>query len=130
MNYLLDTHIFLWALISPAKLSERCKEILMHYEEVYISPIVFWEISLKYALGKITLKGVKPEDLLSKTNDLKLKTLDFKSEDALSFYKLPKHHTDPFDRMLVWQAIRNNLALISHNSQLQHYESEGLKLIW
>jgi PIN domain nuclease of toxin-antitoxin system len=130
MKYLLDTHIFLWALISPAKLSDRCKEIVMCNEDVYISPVIFWEISIKYGLGKITLEGIKPEELLTKAKGLQLQTLEFKNEDALSFYRLPKYHTDPFDRMLVWQAIRNNMVLISHDSQLAHYEPDGLKLVW
>ena len=132
MNCLLDTHAFLWAAFSPKKLSRRAREAILDPEnEVFVSVVTFWEISLKYALGKIELAGVVPEDLPDAARRMGCEVLELDSEDAASFHKLSRAtHKDPFDRMLVYQAIRRHKRLISCDSALAGYAPQGLELLW
>lgn len=129
-GYLLDTHSFLWSIWQPEKLGQQAVAVLENADNnVFVSSITFWEISLKYALGKLTL-GCKPDDLLKVADDMSLAKLSLSPEEAALFYQLPKlPHKDPFDRMLIWQAISRDLVLISHDSQFEHYNQYGLKVI-
>lgn len=131
MNYLLDTHIFIWALFEPEKLSGRAVDILSDPEKaVYISPITFWEIAVKYALGKLEMKDIAPDELPDAAGRMHLETLALTPEDAATFHKLPKiRHKDPFDRMIIWQAIRHHMTLISRDSKFPEYRDFGLAVI-
>jgi PIN domain nuclease of toxin-antitoxin system len=85
---------------------------------------------LKYSLGKLTL-GCKPDDLLTVADDMGFEKLLLIPEEAALFYKLPKFsHKDPFDRMLIRQAISRDLVLISKDSQFEDYSQVGLKVVW
>lgn len=132
MNYLLDTHVFLWSVFEPDKLSGSVREALKKTETaVSISVVTFWEIALKYALGKLVLKNCTPEDLVITADRLSFNTLGLSRADASSFHQLPKKkHKDPFDRMIVWQAIQNNCILISKDGDLGSYKEIGLKIFW
>ena len=130
MKYLLDTHTFIWMMISPQKLSEKVIYILQNESEVYASPIVLWEISIKYGLGKIELNNTTPEELWRGAEKMGIVILPLNADDAASFYKLEKIHKDPFDRMLVWQSLKNDLILLSKDNRLKEYEKSGLQLIW
>ncbi len=130
MKYLLDTHTFIWLMISPEKLSDKCRKIIVSSQDMYISSVALWEISIKFGLGKMELTGVLPEELLEQSKALRIQVMDFNSNDVISFYKLARHHKDPFDRMLVWQSIRNNMTLLSKDNRLELYEENGLQLIW
>ena len=89
------------------------------------------EISLKFGLGKIELEGTAPEDLPDVARRMGCDVLALDAEDAASFHKLPRTaHRDPFDRMLVYQAIRRHKRLISHDAALGIYAPQGLELLW
>ena len=131
MKYLLDTHTLLWALSSPNKLSKDVKEIISQTKhQTYVSTISLWEISMKYQLRKLELHGFLPGELpqLIKKSGFTIKNID--SEIASTFYKLPRLHKDPFDRMLIWQAIREGLILVSCNKTFSDYENCGLSVFW
>lgn len=130
-NYLLDTHSFLWSIWQPDKLGQQAITVLEKTDNnVFVSSITFWEISLKYSLGKLTL-GCTPDDLLKVADDMGFAKISLSLEEAALFYQLPKlSHKDPFDRMLIWQAISRNLVLISQDSQFDHYSQYGLQVIW
>jgi PIN domain nuclease of toxin-antitoxin system len=132
MNCLLDTHAFLWAAFIPRKLSVRAHKALIDPEnEVFVSVVSFWEISLKFSLGKIEMAGVAPEDLPDVARRMGCELLELDSEDAASFHKLSRAaHKDPFDRMLVYQAIRRHKRLISCDAALAVYAPQGLELLW
>ena len=132
MNYLLDTHSFLWSLFSPDQLSKSAmEEIKSPDNDVSISVITLWEISLKYALGKLELEGIKPEELPEYAGETGVDILSLNPLDAASFHKLPRfEHKDPFDRLLIWQAIQQKLVLISKDSQFEKYRAFGLKRFW
>ena len=132
MSYLLDTHTFLWAAFNPAKLSSRARKILTDPgHDVAVSAITFWEIALKAGLGKITLEGCTPEDLPAAAKAMRIDILVPDAADMASFGQLPRAaHKDPFDRMIVWQAIRQSRILISKDTGLGAYREHGLELIW
>jgi len=130
-EYLLDTHSFLWAIFEPEKLGEKTMAILKNpHNTIYVSSITFWEISLKYASGKLELTCT-PEKLIQTAYKMGLKTIALSIEEAALFYQLPKLlHKDPFDRMLIWQAISHHLIFISKDNQFENYQEYGLKIVW
>lgn len=132
MNYLLDTHAFLWIIFDDDKLSSKVKDVVSDLESrLYVSIITYWEIALKYALGKLELEGILPAELPHIAEELSLETLNVSPQEAVTFYKLPKtHHKDPFDRMIIWQAISSNLTLLSKDRNIKEYQQFGLKFLW
>lgn len=132
MKYISDTHIFLWTLFSPQKISKRVKDILLDAELTkYVSIITFWEISLKFSLGKIDLRGVLPDKLPNIAEKTGFEILNLDADTASSFYKLPKiRNKDPFDRMLAWQAISKDCFLLSRDKELLNYKAHGLNIVW
>ncbi len=132
MNCLLDTHAFLWAVFSPNKLSRAARAAVADTgNAVHLSTISFWEISLKFALGKLTLTGCTPETLVAVANDMGLSLITPDADESASFHRLPRlPHRDPFDRMLVWQAIRRDLVLVTRDAALPVYHDAGLRTLW
>ncbi len=131
MKYLIDTHIFLWSLFSPEKISGHVAKIITESgNRIFVSTITFWEIALKFSLKKLKLEGITPDVLPQFANKMNFELLRLSAEDAASFYHLPRiTHKDPFDRMLIWQAIREKMVLISKDSKLAAYEDYGLKML-
>ena len=132
MNCLLDTHTFLWTLFEPSQLSSVAKAAIQDHQNTgHVSSVTFWEISLKFSLGKLVLKNCKPEDLIEMIRKLDFEILELRPPEAATFYQLPRTpHKDPFDRMLIWQAIQNDLTLISRDKDFQTYRQWGLKTLW
>ncbi|MBC2705974.1 type II toxin-antitoxin system VapC family toxin [Desulfobacula sp.] len=132
MNLLLDTHVFLWSLFTPDKLSETViHEIKSPNNDVAVSVVTFWEISLKYALGKLELTGVKPEDLPDFADQMSLEILPITAAEASTFYKLPRlTHKDPFDRIIIWQAIQRKMILVTKDRGFKEYHKLGLRTFW
>ena len=132
MNYLLDTHTFLWAVFSPNKLSAKSKKEIRSVENrICLSSITFWEISLKFALGKIELENCKPDEMPDLAMKMGLEIIQPTAQENASFYQLPKvQHKDPFDRMIIWQSIQQQLVLISKDGGLEEYRAFGLQILW
>ena len=131
MNYLVDTHYLLWSLIEPSRLKKRALEILTDIETLkYVSKISFWEIALKYSIGKLKLEGTTPAEILNASRESGFKVLDISEDDIVTSHLLPfiENHKDPFDRLIVWQCIRNDIVLISADIRLRGYEPHGLKV--
>ncbi|MGB1249392.1 MAG: type II toxin-antitoxin system VapC family toxin [Candidatus Promineifilaceae bacterium] len=132
MIYLLDTHIILWSLFEPNKLSASIRAILENDSDTkYVSGVNLWEISLKYSLGKLELGGMTPEELLDIILKAGYDVLELESRLLATSYQLPKKpdHRDPFDRLLIWQAISNNYTLLSQDTKITQYHDSGLDLI-
>jgi PIN domain nuclease of toxin-antitoxin system len=132
MNYLLDTHYILWILFNPEIIKENIIAILEDENSVkYISGINLWEISLKYSLGKLELEDTNPDEIFEALNNSGFELLEVNNQLYSSYYKLPKkvNHKDPFDRMLIWQAINHDFTLISNDQKIRQYINNGLKLI-
>lgn len=133
MKLLLDTHAFLWSLVDPDRLSELARQaIVLPENQVCVSAISFWEIALKAGLGKLTLQGIAPESLTEAALNQGFTLLPLEPELAAGYGKLPRHpdHRDPFDRMLIWQAMASGLVLVSRDRRLAEHAPEGLKLLW
>ncbi len=119
MRILIDTHIYLWALSHPEKLSEtRRYELESSDNEVLLSAISIAELMIKHSIGKIDIQF----DPIEMAHAIGLKVLNFSGEDAMVLGKLPLHHRDPFDRMLVAQAMTNRLSLMSDDTKLLPYD--------
>jgi PIN domain nuclease of toxin-antitoxin system len=129
MNYILDTHILLWTRLDPSRLSKSQRSILESSADLkFISTITIWELSLKFSLGKLDLGGHTPEEFMSSAYKLGLQVLPPTLDQFASFHRLPKNvaHKDPFDRMLIWQAIQSDMCLVSSDTKLAAYEVYGL----
>lgn len=130
MNLLIDTHIFLWLLFNPQKIDKRYTKLLEAPENsIFLSDISLWEISLKCSIGKLSLNGVTPEQLPPLAKTMGIQSLSLSTESACSFHQLPRlKHKDPFDRMLIWQAIEGKYSLVSNDGSFVEYEQFGLTL--
>ena len=132
MNFLIDTHTFLWYLMKPENLSASARKLISDStNEIHISYVSFWELSLKYSLGKLELYDIKPEDFPKLSVRFDLKRIAISENDVTTFHQLlPALHKDPFDRMIAWQAITRNLTLLSKDHRLKVYEAVGLRIAW
>ena len=132
MNYLLDTHTFLWALFSPELLSGKAAGLIRNPDNfICVSAVSMWEISLKYALGKLELTNILPDNLPDAAEQMGLDILPLEARDAATFYRLPHFgHKDPFDRLIIWQAILHKMTLISKDAKFGEYKKIGLKNVW
>jgi PIN domain nuclease of toxin-antitoxin system len=129
-KYLVDTHILLWSFIEPEKLSDKIKELLLDEDnDIYYSPVNLWEISIKYGLKKLELNGLTPEEFYKELKDSHYLCKEVNNEDLITNYQLLIHHRDPFDRFLIWEAIRNDFILMSIDSNIELYKKDGLKVI-
>lgn len=98
---------------------------------IYVSAVSYWEISLKFAIGKLELDGVHPEELPETARESGIESIALTGEIAASFHQFPKiEHKDPFDRIIIWQTIKEKMILISKDKQMDAYERFGLKLVW
>jgi PIN domain nuclease of toxin-antitoxin system len=131
MNFLVDTHILLWSFLDTTKLSGKIKSILLdENNDIYYSPINLWEISIKYGLKKLSLNSGTPDDFFEELNNSYYLCKKIDNMDMIMSYKLPMYHKDPFDRFLIWEAIRNNFILISVDENMELYKNNGLKVVY
>lgn len=133
MTYLLDTHYMLWALTDTKRLPKKVKEILTNPEcRVVVSAISFWEVSLKSSLGKLELKGkgFTPEQLPGFCKQIGFEVKGLSAETCSTYHKLKAtYHKDPFDRMLIWEAITNDYTFITVDANIGKYITEGLSIL-
>lgn len=131
-NYLIDTHVFLWLNFSPEKLPKTILSKLQNRQnQVFVSVISFWEISLKYQLGKLSLSGILPHELLPIAAQMGIEVANISPIEFARFFQLPSvdGHKDPFDRLIIWQCIMQNKTLVSHDSKLNEYLKLGLHVL-
>ncbi len=131
MTYLPDTHYMLWAIADTKKLSKSVKDIITNSEnKIIVSAVSFWEVSLKSSLGKLGITGFSPEDFPGACLQVGFEIKSLAAKDSSTYHKLTaNYHKDPFDRMLIWQAISNNYTLISADGNVKKYTPVGLKII-
>jgi len=127
MKLLLDTHTFLWWITDDPQLSTKARELISDgYNILYWSAASSWEVSIKYALGRMPLPEVPEQFLPAEIEKNRLESLPIIDAHAFQAGQLPHHHRDLFDRMLVAQAQVESLALLSNDRQLNHYDVEIL----
>jgi PIN domain nuclease of toxin-antitoxin system len=115
---LLDTHVVLWWLADDPTLSDEIKKKIDQEVDVYVSAVSVSEIGIKQQLGKIKA----PVDLLEQIRDSELPNLPITSDHAIEAIRLPLHHRDPFDRMLVAQARCEHLTLVTRDHHAREYD--------
>jgi PIN domain nuclease of toxin-antitoxin system len=117
LRLLLDTHVLLWWLADDPALSKQARALIANEPEVFASAASAWEIAIKRALGKLQA----PEDLLSVLEAGGIRGLPIDFQHAAVAGALPRHHDDPFDRMLVAQAQREGLTLLTSDPRISRY---------
>ena len=126
MQLLLDTHAFLWWLDTTEKLSERALQACEDTENsIYLSIASMWELQLKINLGKLKIMDTLAS-AITKQREQGLQLLDIRPEHIYATANLPEIHADPFDRLLVAQALTENMTLITANRKLALYPAPVL----
>lgn len=118
MRLLLDTHILLWALQGLRHLPSQARRLMDAADEVHVSSVSLWETSIKLAVGKLRVDMVR---LQAELQAAAFAELPVSWAHAAAVRKLPALHNDPFDRMLVAQALHEPLALLTHDEALAPY---------
>ncbi|MCL2441811.1 MAG: type II toxin-antitoxin system VapC family toxin [Treponema sp.] len=133
MIYLLDTHTLIWTILSSNNLSKKSKEIIFNKSnEICVSTVSFWEISIKSRIKKYSFENINILDIPNYVRKMDFSIIDLQENETITFHKLPlkENHKDPFDRMLIWQAMTKNMTIISKDELFNQYKIDGLKLIW
>jgi PIN domain nuclease of toxin-antitoxin system len=118
LNLLLDTHILIWWLTASNRLSKTARQVIVDADSVYVSAASIWEIAIKVARGKLQVEG----DLQQHLAGNQFQELPVRVAHAVAAARLPRHHGDPFDRMLAAQAARESLTLLTSDERLKAYD--------
>jgi PIN domain nuclease of toxin-antitoxin system len=118
MRLLLDTHVFLWAVANSTHLKAPTRRLIDSAEAVYVSAASIWEISIKARLGKIE---ADPDQLVDAIDASGFVELPVSARHASGVARLEPHHNDPFDRLLVAQALMEPLRLLTADAILLKY---------
>jgi len=123
LRLLLDTHILLWTALSPARIARACRtEIENPDNEVFVSLVSAWEIAIKQSLGKLDLAKPAERWVPEVVGRSGFAWAPFGPSDALRVRALPWHHRDPFDRLLIANAIEQGLTLATHDEAIAAYD--------
>jgi PIN domain nuclease of toxin-antitoxin system len=117
MRLLLDTHVLLWGLNNPARLGKKTRS-LIERSEVLVSAASLWEISIKASLGKLK---IKPQDVFDAIEPSGFDLLPVQAVHAIEVFSLGAVHGDPFDRLLVAQAMSERITLLTFDATLTGY---------
>ena len=128
MKLLLDTCVFLWLMMDSKKISPTLREILANpANRRYLSAVSVWEAVVKWQNGKLHLPKAPVEFFKETRTRGKVRPLVLEDEAVLQLAKLPKLHNDPFDRMLICQAIENGMTIVTPDELIGQYP---IKTLW
>lgn len=129
MRVLLDTHVFIWFNLDDPRLSARARQVVMDGQNtVVLSATSAWEIAIKASLGRMPDMGALPgEYVLSRMQHYGMEALPVRMEHALRVAELPHVHGDPFDRLLVAQALAEGLPVVTGDENFARY---GVEVVW
>lgn len=123
-GYLLDTHVLLWWMTEPERLSSAAFDAIKKSRNaVYVSSAAAWEMAIKKTLGRLDF----PANLVEILQQDHIDVLPISLQHALSVGELPLHHQDPFDRMQIAQALHEDLVLITSDALIRQYDVPVLK---
>ena len=123
-GYLLDTHALLWWLHEPEALSAEAREVIEHERNtVHLSAATGWEIGIKSAIGQLNV----PNHLMQTVQDQSFVALPITFKVGLAVASLPFHHRDPFDRLMIAQALAEDLVLITRDAHMRLYDVAQLR---
>lgn len=118
MTFIIDTQIFLWAVVEPDRLSLMQKSMLQsRAHTVFLSSVSVTELMIKSSVGKLEI----PFDPVETAHTIGFELLDYRGEDALFLKELPFHHKDPFDRMIITQSMAHNYPVMTVDAKFKHY---------
>lgn len=127
MNLLLDTHVFIWLSLTPERLSQQVTDLLMDETNLwFLSLASVWEMQIKRQLGKLSLNLPLPELIASQQQTNGLQLLPIELNHIFTLENLPQFHRDPFDRLLIAQAITEQIPLLSIDTVFDHYPVQRL----
>jgi PIN domain nuclease of toxin-antitoxin system len=118
MRLLLDSHIYLWALTDDPKLTKPMRKMVTSADEVFVSAATVWELSIKIARGNLEASA---SDILAGIDKLGARELPISALHAVQVRHLPPLHRDPFDRLLIGQAVQEQMAFLTHDAILGAY---------
>ncbi|HEY5931709.1 MAG TPA: type II toxin-antitoxin system VapC family toxin [Nitrospira sp.] len=122
MKYLLDTCTFLWIIAGAKELSPTVKELFTNpANEVLLSVVSVWELSVKHSLGKLPLPNAVERFVVEQRERHGIAVLPLDERTVLHLHKLPALHRDPFDRMLICQAIEHHCVLLTPDPLIAQY---------
>ncbi len=125
---LLDTQAFIWFYESNPFLSQKARATIEKTEnDCFVSMATFWEMSIKMNLGKLNVKGLSLQEFMDEVDEHRFFSLAISRQHILENEKLPLHHRDPFDRILISQAIVENWPIISSDDAFDNYQ---IQRIW
>ena len=128
MNLLLDTHVALWAITDSPRLSSEARDIIQAERTVvWVSAASIWEIAIKRALSRVRMP-VSSADAMRYFRASGYRVLDIAGEHAAAVESLPPHHQDPFDRILIAQAMVEPMRLMTHDAQVARYSDTVIKI--
>ena len=120
MNIIIDTHIFLWLAAGEYKKIKNIQLLEDTNNNIFLSSLSIAEITIKVSIGKLKFDG----DILEVLKDMGVEILNFDVKSALLLKNLPYHHKDPFDRMIITQAISNKFKIVSADKNFTKYDCE------
>jgi PIN domain nuclease of toxin-antitoxin system len=126
--YILDTHVFLWMNVDRARLGSAIDIIANPKNELLLSAAVSWEIAIKAALGRLPIPGNVPKWIADRMRATKCTPLDIMIEHTVGAGSLPTHHGDPFDRLLIAQALFENLPIITADKAFDDYDVDLVRI--
>ncbi len=128
MKVLVDTHTFIWALLHDHRLTATAKATLRSDDtELVFSLVSLWEIAIKIKTGKLNTIGSSVSYIREEMNAYGMELLPIRYAHILALESLPHHHSDPFDRLLISQALTENLPILTGDRVFRQY---GVKTIW
>ena len=127
MRILLDTHIYLWWLEDSPLLSKAARKVIDGAVSVYVSSASLWEAMIKITLGKLE---ADPAELVAGIRASGFIPLPITPEHTLTLARLSHHHKDPFDRILIAQAVKENLRLVTHDQTIRDFYGAIVPCVW
>ena len=127
MKAILDTHAFLWALAGDARMSRHARDVFAGSTDLSLSIASVWEILIKVQSGKLTFPRPAGPYVLSRMADNRIKRLPISIDHLLALERLPMHHRDPFDRMLIAQSMEEDWPIITADPMFKKYP---VQVIW
>jgi PIN domain nuclease of toxin-antitoxin system len=125
---LLDTHAFIWWANDDPQLSAAAKGVIAdRANEVFLSAVCTWEMAIKIAIGKLTLAGPLQPFVLAQSAQYQFKPLPITYDHTFVVETLPRHHNDPFDRLLIAQGMIESLVILTHDAAFAPY---GVPTLW
>ena len=122
MRYLLDTHTLLWFISEDKKLSNRARQLILDSSsEIFLSIASLWEIAIKVNIGKLALDQPFEQLFPKELHFHKIRILDITVDNLVRLTTLPSHHRDPFDRLIIAQALDEEIPIIGVDTRFDRY---------